>query len=179
MLLLDAHRRGVTHRGFVLIELVVVLVLLSIITAMVVPMYGGAMGNIQRRSTRNQLVGILLHIQERAVSETREYRFYFREDTGEYWVELESDTLTDDFEAVFEPVMEAYGRPAMLPMDYKFTDVGRLAQDDERDAYYIRCFPNGACNAVEFSVQDTAANKIAFSIELLGTLGQIRTETGE
>lgn len=163
--------------GFVLLELIVVLVIVSIITAAVVPLYGASMGEIQRRSTRNQLVSILLHIQERAVSESVEHRFYFQPERGTYWVERQAETPLDVLERVFEPVNEVYGRPAQLPLGYVFADVGRLGEDVEREALFIRCFPNGACDPVTFSVIDTRSNALQFTVEIMGALGQIRTET--
>jgi type II secretory pathway pseudopilin PulG len=161
----------------VLIELIIVLVLIAIITGAVVPLYGASMGDVQRRSTRNHLVSVLLHIQERAVSETAEYRFYFQPELGTYWVERQADTAPDALERVFEPVNEVYGRPAQLPLNFVFSDVGRLGEDTERKALYIRCFPNGACDPVTFSIVDTRAKAKQFSVELTGALGQIRTET--
>jgi prepilin-type N-terminal cleavage/methylation domain-containing protein len=66
--------------GFTLMELIIVLTIIVIMSAAVVPVFGPSMAKLQRDHAVRDFVATLRYAQERAVTDTREYRLAL--DTG-------------------------------------------------------------------------------------------------
>lgn len=157
------------HAGFTLLELIIVMTLLAVITAAVVPVFGATLKRLQLRSAQDDFVTTLAFTQDMAVRNSREYRLYVDPDEGSYWaMRLVSEGLD---EKKFEDVSERWGRVQYFP-EYLDMRKPRLAKDRERDAYYIACYPNGACDRIKIRLEDTRDRRRKFEVETLGTLGQ-------
>jgi len=163
-------------RGFTLLELIVVLSLLAILSAAVVPLYGQSMSAIQLRDARNDFVALLSFVQERAVTDSREYRVYIDSETHSYWVGYHA--ATEEEEKVFKDVAAEYGRERFLP---EFLELDRIKapEDRELNVHYIGCYPNGACDRVEVTFTDTRTWGRQFSVATEGVMGKISVETQE
>ncbi len=81
-------------RGFTLIELVVVLVILGVVALVALPRLGGFADSYLRSSAR-RLAGMIRYTQSRAALSGKEYRLYYDLDKGEYWL---SGPGEEDFE---------------------------------------------------------------------------------
>ena len=159
--------------GFTLLELIVVLSILTIITSAVVPVFSSSMATIQLRSAQNNFVSTLVFVQERAVSESLEYRLYIDDDEGCYWV-MALEGFEDD-EEVFSQVESSFGQVQYLPAFMKI-DRLKAREDRARRAKFIGCYPNGACDRASFILQDTRGRDRRIEIETLGSLGKIRAK---
>jgi type II secretion system protein H len=73
--------------GFTLIELMVVIVLIGIMTAMIIPEMKGTYEDALLRSTSRELVNVLNLAYSRAVSLNQPYRVRLEERTGKYFTE--------------------------------------------------------------------------------------------
>lgn len=171
---LSSDNRG--GQGFTLLELVVVMTLLAIISAAVVPIYANSMAAIQMRGAGNDFVARLSFVQEKAVAESCEYRLYIDDKAGTYWVAVL--TGTEKGEKVFEPVDADYGRRTTLPEFLKLERI-KARKDRELKAYYITCYPNGACDRAKVRFQDERSQKHHLEIETLGTMGKIDVKRGD
>ncbi len=159
--------------GFTFLELIVVLALLAIISAIIVPVYVRSMNGIQMRSARNDLIGTLRYIQELSVQESREYRLYIDAVNGLYWVKVMAKLVDGD--KIFEPVEETWGAVTKLPDQFVITNV--KARKDRGDrALFIACQPNGASDHAVISVRDDHAKKSKYKIVVLGPIGKIEVQ---
>jgi prepilin-type N-terminal cleavage/methylation domain-containing protein len=169
-----AHREIGGTRGFVLIELIVVMAILAIITASVIPLFQASMHDIKIRSARSNFVSTLAFAQEKAVADSTQYRVYMNEREGRYWVEylVEYD---EDGEKVFAPVEEKFGQAQFFP-DYYSLQRPSASRDRKRSAYYITCYPNGASDRVLLTFRDATDRRRRFTVETLGVMGKIKVE---
>lgn len=159
--------------GFSLLELIVVMTLLSILTAAVVPVYVSSMAAIKLRSAQNNFVAMLAHVQQTAVMEGREFRVYIDDDEMCYWTS--AYVGEEDDEKIFEDIQADYGRLKYLPEGLEFDRV-KARKDRENNAKFIGCYPNGACDQVEIVLRDTRRRGNRYEIRTVGALGKIEVE---
>jgi general secretion pathway protein H len=69
------HRRN--HRGFTLLELIVVLVIISLMSALVVPKLAGPMSNLDLKTASQKISASLRYARSRAASEKTTYAAVF------------------------------------------------------------------------------------------------------
>jgi prepilin-type N-terminal cleavage/methylation domain-containing protein len=155
--------------GFTLLELIVVMTLLAIISAAVVPVFGGTLQRLQLRSAQDNFVSTLAFAQDMAVRNSREYRLYVDPEEGSYWAMYVIEENLED--KVFEFVTERWGQTQYFP-EYLEMRRPRLNKDRELDAYYIACYPNGACDRAKIRLDDTRDRRRHFEVETLGSMGQ-------
>lgn len=156
--------------GFTLLELMLVMTLLAIISVAVVPIFSGSVGMVQMRSTRANFVGLLSHVQERAVAESREYRLYIDDRENSYWVARRVGM--EDGEKIFEAVEEPFGQLHYLPRNVRVLRLN-ARKDPAVDAYYVACHPNGASDDAEISFQDETDPSRYFTVFTKGHMGKI------
>ena len=159
--------------GFTPIELVIVVVILGILTAGIVPVYAGSMSALSRRTVQGDVAALIQFVQQRAVSDSREYRFYLDPDEGAYWVMFHDGYKKD--EKTFREVEEPYGVLTYLPERLE-AERPRAPKDRERDAYYLSCRPSGACDVVEFRFHDKIDKRRRIIIETTGVMGDVLVE---
>ena len=161
-----------TVNGFTLIEVIMVMAILSVITAGVIPLFQSSMHDLKIRSARSNFVSTLAFTQEKAVSESLQYRVYMDERAGRYWVE-ELIEYDEDGEKVFAPVEEDFGWEQFFPAFYKLQRPS-APRDRVRGAYYLTCYPNGASDRVTLTFRDTADRRRRFTVETFGVMGKIK-----
>jgi len=156
--------------GFTLLEMLVVMALLTVLTMMIVPLYGYSMSMMESRSARNDLTSLIDYVQQRAVVDSREYRIYFDEETRAFWVAIFAGVEED--EAIFQDVHEDYGRVQYLPTHLEFETLPRNV-DRHRELHYLAFHPNGASDRASIEVKDGRGGDGGFRIETLGALGKV------
>lgn len=166
-----SNRMSAFNAGFTFLELMVVMAMLAIITAAVVPVYSAAMAGLQSRNYKNDLIAVIHFTQQKAIVASREYRIYFDDDEGQYFVMAWA--RMDDEEKIFEPVPEAWGEKKTLPRNLSFKKVPKQ-KDKKLHLPYLAFYPNGACDRAEIRVEDARGSKGNFSIETLGVLGKLK-----
>jgi prepilin-type N-terminal cleavage/methylation domain-containing protein len=169
----DNSPRAATGAGFTMLELIVVMALLAIITAAIVPIYGSSMASIQLKNARSSFVATINFVQARAVSESREYRVYMDEDEGSYWAGYLAGT--EDDEKQFELVTAEFGQKKFLP-SYLHFDRIKARKERGSGAYYIGCYPNGACDQVEVQFRDERERNGHTAVSTLGMIGKFEVK---
>ncbi|GMW02736.1 MAG: hypothetical protein AMXMBFR84_38720 [Candidatus Hydrogenedentota bacterium] len=160
-------------RGYTLMELLVVLTIISILTAGVVPLFQGSITWIRKDRYQRDVVALMKYCQERAVADSREYRFYIDDETNSYWAMRRIASGED--EKAFGRLEEVGGERRTLPEPLKMKKP-QAAKDGDRDAYYIAFYPSGSCDYATVEIE-TAPRKI-LTIATKGRLGRLTVKEG-
>lgn len=157
--------------GFTFIEMIVVVTVLAILTAVIVPVYGNSISAMRARSARGDFVALLFHAQERAVREAREIRVCLNEEDRSYWLEGWVSGIGED--KVFEILKEGPHTGV-----YRFPDSVVLSQirarsDRGRKVQFIACFPNGASDRSSIQIASGERGAPDTTIATTGALGGI------
>lgn len=150
--------------GFTLLELIAVLLVLAIMTSAVVPLFRQSLTTLRTDRATVDMVALLKYAQERAVTDSTEYRFYMDKDAGAYWVQRLAG-LNEDREKVFELASARKTLPENLEMQ-----VSKARKDRELDMQYITFFASGACDIAKISIKRPTGSAIV--IQTKGKLGQ-------
>ncbi len=122
--------RAIGNKGFTLLELILVLVILSISAAMIFPKLSSfGAGNLKR--TARHLSGLIQYLAQESAATKQVYRLHYDLEQASYWV----DTLQDnrEFAAANDPLL---GR-RKLPSGIRFEDVitARHGKVNEGEVY--------------------------------------------
>lgn len=165
-----AHDPKVT-RGFTYLELLVVLTILAVLTAIIIPVFGDSVSAMQRRSARGDFVALLYFTGELAVRESREMRLYIDSRQGTYWVEGWSAGHGDD--KIFEPLADrAAGGVRAFSSSVEVSRI-RARTDRARNIHYIAFLPTGACDRASLQLSHGARGGGSTTIATTGALGGV------
>lgn len=156
--------------GFSLLELIVVLLVLSTLAAAVVPIYGGSVQAIRMRGFHSNFVQFITYIQERAVTDVREYRLYIDDKEKTYWV-MEHTGWEKD-KKVFDMARGDLAGERQFPASVVVSRI-RGEKDRDRDGYYMTCFPNGSCDRIKIYLNEDGDRRRQVIIETTGVLGKV------
>ncbi len=87
-------------RGFTLVELMVVIIVVSILTAVMVPQFTGTHEEELLRAAGRDLVGAMKYASSQAVTRHQVHRLHIDPRKGAFW--LEAETRFRDFERISE-----------------------------------------------------------------------------
>lgn len=125
-------------RGFTLIELCVVLVIISLILAIAIPRYGGFMTRGTMRSEARRLAALVRYLSSEASRSRNVYHLNFALDEGRYWVTVAGGRGRP------AEVRTHLTKPRPLPEGIKFKDVaivGRAGKSRGRNM--VAFYPKG------------------------------------
>jgi len=108
------HWRG---KGFTLIELIIVLVVLSAVLVIAFPRMEAFFAGGYLRSTTRRLVGTIRYLHDRSVTTGKRLRLCYDLDENEYWIEEENE------EGEFEELKTVLGKREALPEGITFLDI--------------------------------------------------------
>lgn len=166
-------RRGAG--GFTFLELIVVISILAILTAIIVPVFGDSVSAMKRRSARGDFVALVYFVQELAVRESRELRLYIDTRQGAYWVEGWVDGHGDD--KVFEALPErSQGGVRHFPEQFTVTRI-QARTERGRGLHYIAFFPTGACDKASIQVSNGGRGEGRTTIATTGVLGGVEVSS--
>lgn len=155
--------------GFTLLELIVVLTVLTLLTAAIVPVFAGSSAGINGDRWVRDLVATLNYAHERSMMQSVEYRVYLDADAGSFWLARLSGY--DGGNPVFAPLAYPEGRAMTLPEGYEI-DRLRARRDAVEKAHFIAFYPTGASDIAEFRVV-RRGSRSGFAISTSGILGEV------
>jgi general secretion pathway protein H len=157
----------VRTKGFSLLELLVVLVLLAMLLAVVIPSISRGVGTARLKTCSREIAAAIRLARSKAVSEQQVYLLGFDREKDE--VELSSAN-------------SSYHRSFALPAGIRFKQIGLLKgvldQDQETPTFYF--MPNGNSQSFQVSIRNDQGRTLKVIQSLAGTpkIEEIETEVG-
>lgn len=133
----DKRKHSGRDRGFTLLELILVMVILSTVLAMAAPSLRGFFGSRQTHDTAAQILALTQLARSQAVSEGIVYRLNFDTRQRTYW-------LTAQQSGTFEELKTEFGRIFTLPKDMVMELEGIEEEDMEK---FLVFTPQGTVTA--------------------------------
>lgn len=157
--------------GFTLLELIVVLTIITIMSASVLPVFNGTFGSVRRNHAIRDFVASMRYAQERAITETREYRIIIDPDNNSYYIA--NFVRMDKDKKDYAPVNDRLSRKTTLPQGIEMKTPS-AQRDRQTHLYYVGFYPNGACDEVK--IPFTVNNKRAVVVSTNKSKGLILME---
>jgi prepilin-type N-terminal cleavage/methylation domain-containing protein len=165
------RERTCRNHGFTLLELIVVLTIITIISASVIPVFNGTFAGVQNSHAMRDFLASLRYAQERAITETREFRVIMDPDNNCYYtarfVNMDKDKKN------FAPAEDRLSRKVFLPKNVEMK-TPNAKRDRQTHMYYVSFYPNGACDEVKVSFMVNGKRAVVVSTN--GTKGLILME---
>ncbi len=142
------------HRGFSLLELIMVLVIAGLLAAIVIPSLPGALESARLRSTAGELRAVLTLARTLAVSEARSRIVVCDFVRGEYGFDADE-------------------RRWLMPEGIRLAAI-RLGDDDkENGVVRVRFYPDGSADETEVALSSSGGGRIRVSVDpLTGIVGE-------
>jgi type II secretion system protein H len=169
MTLTQTHRKG--ESAFTLIELMTVLVLIGIMTAMIIPEMRGTFEDALLRSTSRDLVNAFEIASSRAITLNQSVRVQLNTSDGHYLTERR---VHEDSQEVFVPLKGVTGTEGQLDKRISI-QVGSLEGEsagsssesvpqNNGQTWAIAFNPDGTSDAAQILLQDRAGFRLALRI---------------
>lgn len=186
-------------RGFSLLEIMVVLLLVGIFTAIAIPTFRSITGS-KLKSTANQLLGLIRDTYARASLSGKTCRIVFDLDKKEYWVEESNDTVkvktqVQEEEAQkeerdtgkpqkapeFKAVEDELGEKHKLPEDVYFRSIwiDRFEKRVSKGRVALYFFPDGYTEEAQIMISDDPEAKRLFNLVVEPLTGTVVIEDQE
>lgn len=178
------------RKGFTLLELLVVLVIISIMAAFVGPRVTGSMSTLTLKTAAKKVAASLRYARSQATAESRPYFVLFDPDKGRLTIKFgqtatkedkekeaaegEQDTGTSE-EMADEAVKERF-KVYALPEGVRFDKVVSDKNEDTSDVFQIVFFPNGGSSGGEVLLENDRGRRYNISVDFVtGTvrLGEV------
>jgi prepilin-type N-terminal cleavage/methylation domain-containing protein len=136
-------------KGYTLIELIVVLVLIGLVLTLAAPRLRNALLTDNLKGTARKIIGIISNLRNEAIREQRDYFLHFDLNTNRFWVSYGS--MTDEERTV------AREEGSNLPVDIHLDDIwimgeGKIMEGDARIRFTRRGYTQKS--AIHLSSED-------------------------
>lgn len=181
------HRRR--HRGFTLLELIVVLVIISLMSALVVPKLAGPMSNLDLKTASKKISASLRYARSRAASEKTTYEALFDFEKNRLVITNPSPAKADipinnpGNSTPIQPPDPEQDRPDGLKT-YNLPDGVKLAKGVSRETdvhsgfFRIFFFPSGGSSGGEITVANERGRQYKINVDFITGTVQLLEVTG-
>lgn len=165
-----ARRRRIP--GFTFLELLVVISILTLLSAAIIPLYGASVRAMQRRSVRGDFVATLYYLQELSIHQSRELRLLIDSRAGTYHAEGWSAGVGGA--SRFEPLNDReLGTIHSFPESLAVRSI-KARRDRTTNQHYIGFYPDGSCDPAEVHFGPWQGGPTSFTVETTGALGEVQ-----
>ena len=150
----SAGRISVDKRGYTLLELLVVLVIIILASAFVVPRLGSSLGNLSIKTAAKKLSASLRYARNSAVSEKVTYVTLFNIDDNRILVIPEKENVDESLQnsSSDEERQSKASLTYELPPDIKIEKTMTFSGEVVSDSFSILFFPNGSSTGGEITL---------------------------
>jgi type II secretion system protein H len=154
------------NRGFSLIELIVVLVILSLSISLITPSLSRFLRTVELKGAAKKVSGILRHSRSEAVNKGLVYQVVFDSDSREIRVQsLESTEAKKEEKNKKEG--EVPQRAYSLPDGIRFEKVDVASPQYSSDLPAIEFYPNGGSNGGSILLDGEGRNGLSIEVHFL------------
>lgn len=169
-------RRFSYEKGFTLLELILVMVIISTVLAMAAPSLRGFFSSRKTHDAAANILSLIRFARSQAITEGHTYRLNFDFEKGVYW-------LTSNAEGAFSNLNTEFGRKFQLPDDTTI-EIDKDDEDDhdkEGSCVYIAFFSQGMAETGTIILTDRSGEEIEITspspAEHYGIVESKETET--
>jgi general secretion pathway protein H len=171
------------EKGFTLIELILVLVIIGFLTSLVAPAITSLAGLKLKTATRKMAAG-LRYARSQAVTTGSEYQVIFDIEKGEMIVESlqeEEKPYSDDYEDGEEEEEVSAKRMKKrktytIPKEVRLARVVIDGEEITEDQAWIDFYPNGSCSGGEIFLMDEKEREYRIALEFITGVVKITEE---
>lgn len=162
-------------RGFTLVELVIVLVLLSLSVALVTPSLSRFAKRVELKSTAQKISGILRYFRSESIQKGRVYQVLFDPDLREVRVQALEEEGKGEGEKE-EGEQKVLKKSYFLPDGIQMKDVKIPTPEFPTDVPTIEFYPNGGSNGGSVILE--AQDQKGYRIRVHFITGMVEVEEG-
>jgi type II secretion system protein H len=188
-LLISGNRASRMQRGFTLIEIMIVVVLIGIMTAMIIPEMKGTFQDAVLRSTARNIVEVLNLANSQAVSLNQVHKVYFDSRSHRYSIERAAHGR-DRIDTAQPEVIGGSGEiNGSLSIELQKIDVDTEEREEEpgesfkqdeafqdRRRDVVAFYPNGTADATEIVLKDRDGFRLLLRINPINARVQIMSQ---
>jgi prepilin-type N-terminal cleavage/methylation domain-containing protein len=158
----NSELRTLNSRGFTLIELTVVIVVLGVMLSLIIPRLG-ELGEANLKRSARHLTGMIRFLHDEAQAKKDTYRLRFDITEGRYWIDVLTFNLSDKT-AEYKRFSSEMGAEGNLSGRTAFRDVKVASHPDEP---YIEFSPNGWVERALIHLRDGDGRDFTLTINAL------------
>jgi len=176
------------RKGFTLLELLVVLVIISIMAAFVGPRIAGSMSSLTLKTAAKKVAASLRYARSQATSESRPYFVLFDLDKGRLTIKFGQTATKEDkekeaaeggqdpgaSEGMADEAVKDRFKVYALPEGVRFDKVVSDKNEDTSDIFQIVFFPNGGSSGGEVLLENDRGRRYNISVDFV--VGTVRLE---
>jgi len=144
----------VTIAGFTLLEMMMVLVLMGLLTALTLPLFSGTMTQLEMRKTVQEMVSVVRHAREKAVLEQAPQWVGLDLMEDYYW--LEEGYADEEIGSV--PEGEKF---SSLPRQVDLKHFEWMGGGKESERAWIQFYPDGSSSGGSITLVNRSGNRAA------------------
>lgn len=157
-------------KGFTLIELIIVLVILAAVLTITFPRMEAFFSGSYLKSSTRRLVGTIRYLHDRSATTGKRLRLCYDLDEDEYWIEEENE------EGEFEELKTVLGRREALPEGISFLDIITPEGKMNSGQTFTLFFPKGYVTKSIIHLQNEKREVQTLLVK--GTMGQVMVYEG-
>jgi len=176
------------RKGFTLLELLVVLVIISIMAAFVGPRIAGSMSSLTLKTAAKKVAASLRYARSQATSESRPYFVLFDLDKGRLTIKFGQTATKEDkekeaaeggqdpgaSEGMADEAVKDRFKVYALPEGVRFDKVVSDKNEAASDIFQIVFFPNGGSSGGEVLLENDRGRRYNISVDFV--VGTVRLE---
>lgn len=148
-------------KGFTLIELTIVIVILGVVLSLIIPRLG-ELGEANVKRSARHLTGMIRFLRDEAQARKAVYRLRFDVPEGHYWAEVQ--TLTTEQAVEFKRFQSEMGADGHLSGQTTFRDVRVSSHPDDP---FIQFTPDGWVENTDIHLRDGAGKDFTLLVKPL------------
>lgn len=144
-------RTGLSEKGFTLIELTVVTIIMGIMIALAFPSFSGVFARTGLKSAVRELSALLFYARRAAIMERLNYRVFYDLDQGRYWFEVEKDPFSP---GQYSRIPTSFGKIRSLPKGIVIKNITTFRGCKETGQEHTTFYPNGRTEGAILHLQN-------------------------